>query len=229
MHFPLPRPAAFSEAECAFDIVRRGLEAEGRADEFGLPTFPSRRFVSAGGLTVAHEGLCEYELVDIEVDRSGESVAKALAITLLRSTGMLSRLGMKYRPMPAGPLTPVEGLQLQGQPIVAKYALCLDCDNPYSMVDEVFLPLEVIYGSGNGQLQARGSALAIGGAEVSAVRRSSKGLEVRVFNPRSETTTVNLGGYSGRLVDLRGRDIEEVDKPFDLRPHGIATVLLTNY
>ena len=102
-------------------MVRRGLEAEGRPDEFGLPTFPSRRFVSAGGLTVAHEGLLEYELVDIDGGGDGHR-AHALALTLLRSTGMLSRLGMAYRPLPAGPLTPVEGLQLQGRPIEARYA-----------------------------------------------------------------------------------------------------------
>ena len=71
VHLPLPGPADHSEAECAFAVVRRGLEAEGRPDEFGLPTFPSRRFVSAGGLTVAHEGLLEYELVDIDDRRRG--------------------------------------------------------------------------------------------------------------------------------------------------------------
>ena len=35
-----------SHAECAFTVVTRGLTAEGRADEFGLPTAPARRFVS---------------------------------------------------------------------------------------------------------------------------------------------------------------------------------------
>ncbi|HAM03348.1 MAG TPA: alpha-mannosidase, partial [Acidimicrobiaceae bacterium] len=64
-HFPLPRPAQFSEAESAFAVVRRPLVAEGRPDEFGLPTFSSQRFVSAGGITVVHLGLCEYELVDV--------------------------------------------------------------------------------------------------------------------------------------------------------------------
>ena len=30
-----------------------------------MTTQPSRRFVVAGGLTVAHEGLVEYELVEV--------------------------------------------------------------------------------------------------------------------------------------------------------------------
>ncbi len=49
--FPLPIPAMSSAAECAFAIVERGLTAEGGPTEIGLPTFPSRRFVRAGGLT----------------------------------------------------------------------------------------------------------------------------------------------------------------------------------
>ena len=46
--FPLPAATTRSRAECAFATVERGLEAEGGPGEYGLPTFPSRRFVSAG-------------------------------------------------------------------------------------------------------------------------------------------------------------------------------------
>ena len=59
---PLPEPTDHSEAESAYTVVRRGLTAEGRADEFGLPTSPAHRFVIAGRLSVAHEGVTEYEL-----------------------------------------------------------------------------------------------------------------------------------------------------------------------
>ena len=41
------RRSTGSDAECAFAVVHRGLTAEGGAHEFGLPTFPSRRFVDA--------------------------------------------------------------------------------------------------------------------------------------------------------------------------------------
>ena len=41
-------------------------------DEFGLPTAPARRFVSAGGLTVVHDGVCEYELIDIAPGPDGD-------------------------------------------------------------------------------------------------------------------------------------------------------------
>jgi hypothetical protein len=220
VHLPLPEAAGHSEAECAFAVVRRGLEAEGRPDEFGLPTFPSRRFVSAGGLTVAHEGLLEYELIDL--DESGS--ARTLALTLLRSTGMLSRLGMAYRPLPAGPLTAVAGLQLEGRAIEARYALCIGCDDPYVMADDALLPLELVHAPGGGGRPSSGSALEIEGAEVSAVRREAGLLEVRVFNPTDQTRTVRLGSRSGWLVDLRGRTQNRFDGSFELRPFGIATI-----
>ena len=223
VHMPLPTPASGSEAECAFTVVARGLDAEGRPDELGLPTFPSRRFVSAGGLTVAHEGLLEYELVDIDGAGGGRR-AHGLALTLLRSTGMLSRLGMAYRPLPAGPITPVEGLQLRGRTIEARYALSLACDDPYAMVDDVFLPLDVAYASGGGWRVASGSMLEVRGAEVSAVQRVGGMLEVRVFNPTDAAVTVSFGDRRGWLVDLRGGTLEPVDGSCPLRPHGIATV-----
>ena len=47
--FPLPTATDRSRAECAFAVVERGLEAEGGPHERPLPTFPSRRFVQAGG------------------------------------------------------------------------------------------------------------------------------------------------------------------------------------
>ncbi len=225
VHLPLPEPATTSRAECAFDVVERGLTAEGRLDEFGLPTFPSRRFVSAGGLTVVHEGLLEYELVDI--DKSGEQpTARALALTLLRSTGMLSRLGMSLRPLPAGPMTPLEGPQVLG-PVESRYVIHVGQADPYRLVDDAELPLRVIGSHGGGEGGPSGSALTVDGAEVSAVRREAGALEVRVFNPSDAPTTVAFGDRSGWLVDLRGGPISPFEGSFELRAHGIATVRIT--
>src|SRR5436305_9651590 len=124
--FPLPRPASVSRAECAFAVVERGTTAEGGAHEFGLPTFPSRRFVCAGGLTVLHEGLLEYELVD---------EGRVLALTLLRCIGKLSGTDMAYRPWPAGPPLPAEGAQMSGRQVL-RYAVHVGDGDPYALVDE---------------------------------------------------------------------------------------------
>jgi len=221
VHLPLPEPARLSHAESAFAVVTRGLTAEGRVDEFGLPTAPSNRFVTAGRLTVAHEGVCEYELVDID-----DSGARTLALTVLRSTGMLSRLGMAYRPFPAGPLTPVEGLQMRGKRVSLRYALALDCDDPYGLADDVLLPLETVASLGGGTRPASGSALAVHGAEVSALHRVGGVLEVRVFNPSEKPTVVSFPGRAGWLVDLRGYPREAFEGSFELRAFGIATARL---
>jgi alpha-mannosidase len=225
VHLPLPEPAATSAAESAFTVVHRGLAAEGRADEFGLPTAPAARFVSAGGLTVAHEGVCEYELIDIEAG-SGGDVARTMALTVLRSTGMLSRLGMTYRPFPAGPLTPVDGLQMTGKTVSLRYALMAGCDDPYAMADDLLLPLEVVNSLGGGTRAAAGAALQIDGAQVSAIQRVGGDLEIRVYNPTAQATTVALPGRSGWLVDLRGYPTEPFEGSFELRPFGLATARL---
>jgi alpha-mannosidase len=226
VHLPLPTPAPSSVAESAFATVTRGLTAEGRSDEFGLPTAPAHRFVSAGGLTAVHEGVCEYELIDIAPDPDGEAAAHTLALTVLRSTGMLSRLGMAYRPFPAGPLTPVDGLQMTGRTVSLRYALAVGDVDAYAMADDVLLPLEVVSTLGGGTRAESGSELHVDGAEVSAVRRQGGVLELRVFNPTTETATVTIDGHSGWLVDLRGYPQQPFEGSFELRPFGIATARL---
>jgi len=216
--FPLPDRASTSLAECAFGLVERGLQAEGGPHEVGLPTFPSRRFVQAGGLTVVHEGLLEYELVDD---------GRALALTLLRSVGVLSGIDLATRPQPAGPPLITDGAQMQGRRVF-RYALVTGDVDPWAVADDANLALEVAWGSGRGTRPPAGSELSVRGAQVSAVRRvpADGSLEVRVFNPRAEQTTVMVPRRSGRLVDLRGREVERFDTSFSLRPWGIATVRL---
>jgi mannosylglycerate hydrolase len=234
VHFPLPQPARESRAECAFTVVRRGLTAEGGPNEWGVPTFPSRRFVQAGGLTLVHDGLLEYELVD--VDPSGDQPrAGALALTLLRCTGIISRGPMTSRPWPAGPPTPVEGPQMLG-PHTLRYAIQVGPADPYALVDDAFLPLLVadpakIRGMAGvtaapGHEGRSGQALSVAGAEVSSVRRVGGRLEVRVWNPGAEPTTVELAGRSGWLVDLRGAPVEPFEGRVELAPWRIATLVI---
>ena len=155
---------------------------------------------------MVHEGVCEYELIDIEGD-----AAHTLALTVLRSTGMLSRLGMAYRPFPAGPLTPVEGLQMRGKRVELRYALALDCDDPYRLADDVLLPLEPVLSLGGGPRPASGSELAVHGAEVERAPPrgracSRSGSSIRPQSP----TVVSFPGRTGWLVDLRGYPREPV-------------------
>lgn len=246
--FPLPQAADRSRAECAFDIVERGLFAEGGPSERPLATYPCRRFVQAGGLSVFHDGLCEYELVDIEGasgpdspagERSGPR-AHSLALSLLRATGMLSRLTMANRPLPAGPVDQLEGPQLQGRRTL-RYAVALDADDPYALAEEAFCDLPVVASLGGGSFALEASLLSVSGAELSALRRVGGGvLEMRVFNPSGDTRFVEVRAGTGptpdpdsrqvpvrgQLVDLRGRHLAGFEGSFELGPHRIATARL---
>lgn len=229
-HFPLPRPAVRSRAECAFTVVSRGLETEGGPHEHPLPTFPSRRFVDAGdgeeGLLVLHRGLLEYELVEDGAE---------LALTLLRATGYLSRSEPTLRPNPAGPLDPLEAAQLPG-PLVAEYALLPHRSDwrtadAYAAADQLCTPLVRTRGGGAGRRRApTGQALDVDGAEVSALLREDDSLVVRCFNPASERAELSVQRdgrpLAGSVVDLRGRTVGTFDGSRGLRPHEIVTLKL---
>ena len=212
--FPLPDPVDHTVAECAFATVRRGA-AEGGPHEPALATYPARRFVTAGGLTLTHEGLLEYELVD---------GGAALALTLLRCTGVLSRPAPAGRPNPAGPADRLEAPQLLGRHRV-RYAVALGPVNPWRLVDAAWLAPRVVDASGTGRLPAAGSRLVVRGAEVSALHRRAEdgAIEIRVFNPSEGPATVEIPGHSGWLVDLRGRRLRRWAGGFGLRPWEVAT------
>jgi mannosylglycerate hydrolase len=214
--FPLPDRSDHTVAECAFATVSRGGRPEGGPHEPALATYPSRRFVSAGGLTVTHEGLLEYELVDD---------GTALALTLLRSIGVLARPAPASRPNAAGPALPLDAAQLLGHHQV-RYALAVGAADPWRLADLAWLPLQVGRATGTGPLPSAGSRLTVTGAEVSALRRVEGAIEVRVFNPTEETATVGIPGHSGRLVDLRGQHLSRWESTFRLAPWGIATARL---
>ena len=167
------------------------------------------------------EGLLEYELVDVADDGS----AGALALTLLRATGMLSRIEMTYRPMPAGPPVPLKGSQVLGEHTL-RYGIAVGDVDPYALVDDAFLPLDIARAPGIGTAAARGTALTVTGAEVSALKREAGRLELRVFNPSADPTTVTVEDRQGWLVDLRGRPLAPFEGTFDLGPWEIATARL---
>jgi alpha-mannosidase len=218
--FPLPEPARTSAAGCAFATVTRGLDVESGPTETGVTTFPSRRFVHAGGLTLTHEGLPEYELVDVQAGR-----ATALALTLLRATRFLSRGPMATRRLPAGPILELRGAQVPGRH-AARYAVALGDVDPYVLADDVWVELGVAEGAGLGSLGPFHQALDVRGVEVSSLRRRHGRLELRAYNPRPTATTLTVAGRRGDVVDLRGRVLAPFAGTLPLGPFGIVTVAL---
>ena len=106
LHLPLPERAGSSFAEGQFAVVERGLSAEAGFGEEPLPTFPASSFVAAGGLAVLLEHATEYELVHGGAE---------LALTLLRSTGRISRNRHAHRDEPAGPQVDTPQAQCRGE------------------------------------------------------------------------------------------------------------------
>jgi alpha-mannosidase len=212
--------------------VTRGLTAEGGSHEFGLPTFPSRRFVDASngdaGIALLHDGLLEYEIVD---------EGREIALTLLRAVGYLSRTAPSLRPNPAGPPDELQKPQLLGAQR-AEYAVyphvggwrTIDC---YGAADAFTVPFErtrVARRSSRARA-AGGDALRVDGAEVSALlREPGGGLVLRVFRtePDEGPATIEIDGTPARgwEVDLRGNPLRPFEGELLLKPWQIATLRL---
>jgi hypothetical protein len=109
-----------------------------------------------------------------------------------------------------------------------RYAAALGAINPWRLADAAWLPPRVVDASGMGRLPPSGSRLVVRGAEVSALHRRSRdgAIELRVFNPGEEPTTVEIPGHSGWLVDLQGRPLRRFAEGFALRPWEVATACL---
>lgn len=222
MHFPLPESATGSRAECAFAVVERGLDAEGGPTETPLPTFPSRRFVEAGGLTIVHEGLNEYELTGVD---PSSGTASELAVTLLRASRWLSAGPMPTRPLPAGPIVELHGSQCRGRHTM-RFAIATGAADPTSMVEDAFVPLKIAYGAGLGGLPARHRGIEVRGAVVSAHRRTDDGrIELRVVNLADRPADWYTDGLEGDVVDLTGTAVGAFGGRVELRPYEIATVV----
>ncbi len=239
--FPLITPAYSSQAECAFCVVERPLSNEGGPTEVGLATYPSRRFVSSGAITVFHQGLLEYELVSDDLNsfldgRPGP--AYLMALTLLRATGFLSRVEMSYRPLPAGPPIEMDGSQML-EDIQVSYALASSTYNPYELADSFLVPLDVVvcpydHDPPNARpVDESRQLLKIDGCEVSSITRDrDTGLvTARMFNPTSTPSQVTISNEDnkpcqGSLIDLLGRSTGEFTGSTILGPHKIQTVRL---
>jgi mannosylglycerate hydrolase len=227
VHHPLPRRAGSSTAECAYGTVTRGLSAEGGANEWGVATFPSRRFVTAGGLVVVHEGLCEYELTDLDGEATEPTTTAAeLALTLVRATGWLSRGPMRSRPLPAGPELALEGSQVRRR-LELRYAVGISAGlDPWAVAEQVFSPLLVTHASGGGTLGQSGSRLEATGMAVDALVPDGSAMVLRGHEPSGRPGGVAIVAQEGRIVDLRGEDLGPFDGERPLRPHEILTVRL---
>ena len=212
LHLPLPSRAVASYAEGQFAVVERGLTSEGGFGEVPLPTFPASGFVAAGGadgsLAVLLTQPSEYEVVD---------EGRELALTLLRSIGMLSRNRHAMRDEPAGPQLPTPLAQCRGDRTV-EFALLPFRGRWHSAgvpaAAEAYRHELLAYagtGPAGGPLPASGTGLRVTGDGVvlTSVRDRNGLVEVRVVaeHPAGTTATIAAGRVirAARRADLLGR------------------------
>ncbi|HEY8439807.1 MAG TPA: hypothetical protein VIK65_14440 [Candidatus Limnocylindrales bacterium] len=205
-HVPLPNPVDGSAAEGQFAVVDRGLTVEAGHGELPIPTFPAHGFVHVAGLTVLLEHVSEYEVLD----------GREVALTILRSTGLISRNDNPSREDPAGPEVRVPGAQLLG-PWRFGFALMPHADgweedDVLAAAETFHLPVVTAAGRADAALAARattGLAIEGRGVVLSALRRRDEELEVRFVAETSRSTTAVLAAPSriaaARDVDLLGR------------------------
>jgi alpha-mannosidase len=202
-HIPLGEPTSTSAAEGQFAVVERGLEAEGGHGEVPLPTFPAYGFVDAGGVAVLLDHVMEYELVS----------GRELALTLLRSIGLISRTDHPYREVPAGPELEIPAAQLHG-PCSVGFAL-LPHEGTWrdagvlTQAERYRHPFLAVNASGGGdQREERGPELRGDGVVLSSLRRRNGALEARLAN---ESPTPVAAKFGATELELRAWEVRSVE------------------
>ena len=181
--FPLPAAAEASHAECVVrDRRTRPRPPRAARPRLALPTYPSKRFVQAGGLTVVHDGVLEYELVDIHDGRAHALAAHAGSLHRLAVAGSddhpaASRRAARrrWRARSSRSRSRRRTRSTSVTPTRTRWRTTCSC------------PLRHPHDQRRGGRRARdGQALDVDGAVVSSLRRVAGRLEVRVFNPSDD-------------------------------------------
>ena len=196
VHLPLAEPVDRTLAEGQFAIVERPPRTEGGYGEEPVGAYPASAFVLAGGTAFLLEHVTEYELVE----------SRELALTALRSTGLISRSTNRWREEPAGPELAIPQAQMHGPQRFA-FARCPDAGRALEHAECYRLPFLTAEGRANGGPPAWREGLVVKNATLSSLRRRDGVLEARVANQTGDPVRADVGG---RAVELRPWEIRSV-------------------
>jgi 2-O-(6-phospho-alpha-D-mannosyl)-D-glycerate hydrolase len=196
VHVPLREPADRTLSEGQFAIVERGLHPEGGYGEVAIPTYPASSFVAAGGIALLLDHVTEYELVGDE-----------LALTMLRSIGLISRNVHPWREEPAGPTLPIPAAQLPGRRSFS-FAYSPTTDGVLEQAEQYRLPFLTAPGTAStDELRKQaGPELTGHGVVLTALRPDL----VRVVNESPDPVRAAFGGEE---LDLRPWEIRSAKLP----------------
>ncbi|MBC7917075.1 MAG: glycoside hydrolase family 38 [Rhodoferax sp.] len=225
--FPMQTPAVETSADSAFAWVTRPVvlaqypKAPSRT-EMPVAVNPSYSAVCAGEWNVVHRAMQEFEVVRWED-------GQALAITLVRSVGWLSRRDLVTRGVGAGPDMPTPGAQCLGEQVFT-FAFGLDTrplgaertQATLAHADCLRRPVQLLRGHSNrwhAPQQMDNPVL-----QVSSVRRQANCLELRVWNPTAQTQALQMREDGWVRVEGAGLQASENTlAPLEVLPFGIAT------
>jgi alpha-mannosidase len=193
VHVPLREPAEGSLAEGQFGIVDRGLEPEGGYGEVPIATYPAGAFVAAGGVVLLLDHVTEYEVLGEE-----------LALTALRSTGLISRNDNRWREDPAGPSLPIPAAQLHGH-CTFSFAYAPDIDSVLERAEQFRHPFLTARGTNRAaELDSHaGPALTGHGVVLTCLQPT----RARIVNQSPHTVDATFAGH-----------------PIELRPWQLQTI-----
>jgi len=241
LHVALPFEASRFAVESAFELATRPIApapgdfGSDRPSEFPDGATPQRRFavLEAGELAcaLANRGSSEVEAVP-------EGQGTALAVTLVRAVGWLSRDDLARRPVHAGPPLPTPGAQCPGRH-VAELALFVgrrgDPELTAAALRFADPPLLFAAGAASGRLRdgARLFEWDDPSLWLCALEPREGGVAwVRVLNASDAPRNVKLrwnGGGALAPIDLRGRPdssagASDATRTLALRPWQIASL-----
>jgi alpha-mannosidase len=223
LHVRAPFAARRFEVESAFEVAERPIAprpgdfGSEHPAEFPIGAVPQRSFATiddgARALTVAARGLAEVEAVP------EDDGATALAVTLLRAVGWLSRDDLRLRPAGAGPSLPTPGAQVQG-PQRAELSLRLhgaaDRDRVCQAHRFAYPPVAFLAGDGAAPRLRDGDSLvelSDPAVVLSAIEPREGGLLVRGWNASGEPRRVEVAVRAPGVRGLEAVDLAERPDP----------------
>jgi Glycosyl hydrolases family 38 N-terminal domain/Alpha mannosidase middle domain len=195
VHVSLARPAETSFGEGQFAVIERGTVPEGGFGEPPLATYPAHGFIDAGGVALLLGHACEFELLD----------GRELALTALRSVGLISRSAHPNREEPAGPEIEIPAAQCRG-PWSFAFAIyphegAWHQAGVASQAERYHHGFLTVGGSANDTRRAAWPGLEIRPNDVvlTSLRRRGSGLEARIVNEHPDARTVSVAGVEVEL------------------------------
>jgi alpha-mannosidase len=195
VHVPLREPADRSYAEGQFGIVERGLQPEGGYGEVAIPTYPASTFVAAGGIALLLDHVTEYEVVGDD-----------LALTVLRSTGLISRTQHPWREDPAGPALPIPAAQMRG-PHSFAFAYHPDAETALEHAERYRHPFLTARGTAAADAELRSQAGPALEGGPSVVLTAYLPGRARIVNESPDAQAIRI---AGRQVELRPWEIRTI-------------------